>query len=66
MNNKVLLDKKTLRNMHPALNNKWTLEWLIRTRQIPIVKIGRRIFFDPVDISAWIEEHKIPAVREVK
>lgn len=62
MSETVLLDKKALREKHPALNNKWTLEWLIRTRQIPIVKIGRRVFFDPEDISAWIKDHKVPAV----
>ena len=49
---------------HPALNSKWTLEWLIRTRQIPIVKIGRRIYFDEIEIKKWIENHAIPATED--
>lgn len=35
------------------------MRWLIRTRQIPIVKIGRRIYFDPEDIRKWINSNKI-------
>ncbi len=54
-----LIDKKILMELHPALNNKWTVEWLIRTRQIPIVKIGRRVYFDEVEIEKWIKERKV-------
>ena len=25
------------------------------------IKIGRRIYFDPDEISSWISKHKIPA-----
>ncbi len=43
---------------------RWGLRWLIRTRQIPIVRIGRgRIYFDPREIEAWINRNKIPEVR---
>lgn len=37
----------------------WGLRWLIRTRAIPIVRIGRKIYFDPEDLKKWIEENKI-------
>lgn len=59
MRNTVLMDKKTLRQRHPALENRWTLEWLIRTRQIPIVKIGKKIYFDEREIEDWIDKKKI-------
>jgi len=44
---------------HPALDHKWKLEWLIRTRQIPIVKIGRRVYFDELEIEQWINKRKV-------
>ena len=37
------------------------LRWLIRINAIPMVKIGKRIFFRPDEIENWIEEHSIPA-----
>lgn len=37
------------------------LRWLIRTRQIPTVRIGRRFYFDPQELDVWIEGHRIPA-----
>ena len=54
-----LIDKKILMELHPALSNKWTVEWLIRTRQIPIVRIGRRVYFDEVEIEKWIKKRKV-------
>ena len=36
-----------------------SLRWLIRRSMIPIVKIGRRIYFDKKEIESWIEEKKI-------
>jgi hypothetical protein len=42
----------------------WGLRWLIRTRQIPLVRIGTgrgKIYFDPLDLEEWVETHKIPA-----
>lgn len=56
-----LLDREELLKMHPALAKGYRLNWLIRTRQIPIVKIGRRIFFDEKEILEWISKHSIPA-----
>ena len=41
------------------------LRWLIRTRQIPIVRIGKkRIYFDPDDLSKWVHERKVPVRNE--
>ncbi len=55
-----LLDKKKLIEIHPALGKRYRLEWLTRTRQIPVIKIGRLIYFDEFEIDAWIESKKIP------
>lgn len=54
-----LLDKKAPGEIHPALKNRWRLEWLIRTRRIPIIRIGKLIFFDEADIAKWIDENRI-------
>lgn len=62
--NGLLVDKKGLLEMYPAFS-KWGLEWLIRIRRIPIVKIGKRIYFDPQDIQKWIQENKIMPYKEV-
>jgi len=56
-----LLDRKKLIEIHPALGKRYRLEWLTRTRQIPVIKIGRRIYFDELEIQKWIESQKIPA-----
>lgn len=42
----------------------WGLRWLVRLREIPVVRIGRgrgKIYFDPADVRAYIERNKIPA-----
>jgi len=57
-----LWDLNMLLENYPALK-PWGVRHLIRLRRIPIIKIGRRIYFDPDEISSWISEHKIP-VRE--
>jgi len=56
--NNLLVDKKKLLEMYPAFG-KWGLEWLIRNRRIPIVRIGNRIYFDTEDIRRWIDMNKI-------
>ncbi len=56
-----LIDRKTLGQLHPALNKRWRVDWLIRTRKIPVIKIGRRVFFDECEILIWIKKHSIPA-----
>lgn len=54
-----LLDAEELGKLHPALNSRWRLQWLVRSRKIPIVRIGRRIYFDENEIRKWIDENKI-------
>ena len=56
--NDLLVDKTRLLEMYPAFS-KWTINWHIRNRSMPIVKIGRRIYFDPSDIKTWIDSKKI-------
>ena len=59
-----LLDKDALINKHPALGErKYRLEYLVRSRLIPVIKIGKRIYFDEVEIQKWIDEHSIPAMK---
>jgi len=53
-----LIDKKGLLEMCPGLS-RGSLEWLIRIREIPIVRIRRRIYFAPDDIKTWIDSNKI-------
>lgn len=61
-----LMDLEQLLQHYPALrskkgkNGRYRLDWLIRNRRIPIVKIGRRNYFDPDEIDAWIQSKKIP------
>jgi len=62
MNDSNLLDHKQLEAKFPALN-KYRREWLIRTRKIPIVKIGRRIYFDEYEIRKWIKANTINPIR---
>ena len=65
-----LIDSQELLRRYPALRSRkgkkqtYRLDFLVRSRKIPIVKIGRRIYFDPRDIEAWIESQKIPAGGE--
>ena len=56
-----LWDLNMLLENYPALK-PWGVRWLIRKRRIPLVKLGRRIYFDPIEIETWIESQKIPAV----
>lgn len=58
--NEKLWDLNMLLENYPALK-PWGVRHLIRLRRIPIIKIGRRIYFDPDDIREWIEKMKIPA-----
>ena len=59
-----LLDKDAIINKHPALGErKYRLEYLVRSRLIPVIKIGKRIYFDEVEIQKWIENQKVPAMK---
>jgi len=65
-----LLTANQLLELYPALrsprgkNPYYRLQWLTRSRQIPIVKLGRRIYFDPAEIDAWIEGNNVPVYGE--
>ena len=37
------------------------LRRLVQERRIPVVRIGRLIRFDPVDLDAWLDEHRSSA-----
>jgi len=65
VNNVKLIDSEELLRLYPALAGRgksklYRLQWLTRSRAIPLVKILHRIYFDPSDIEAWIESQKIP------
>jgi excisionase family DNA binding protein len=34
---------------------------LVQERRIPVVRVGRLIRFDPVDLDAWLDEHRSSA-----
>jgi len=56
---KRLLNKKQLSEKHPALKNLNTIDWMVRTKKIPHLKIGRLIFFEENMIDKWIDENSI-------
>ena len=62
---KKLVTKKQLADIHPAFT-VGRLDWLVRTRQIPIVKKERLIFFDLEAVDKWIEENSIYSTKETK
>jgi len=40
------------------------MRWLMRQRGIDgMVRVGRRIYFDPIDVHKWIEKNKIKIVK---
>jgi hypothetical protein len=43
---------------------KWTVRSYCSQRKIPFIKIGRRVYFDPLSIEKWVQEHVQP-VEEV-
>ncbi len=55
-----LITRKDLLVKYPALGErKYRLDYLIKVRKMPIVKLGRRVYFDESEIQKWIEKHKI-------
>lgn len=59
-----LIGKKELLKRLPALEErKYRLDWLIRTRQIPIVLVGRRIYFDESEIERWLNANKVEPLK---
>jgi len=61
MNQERLLDFKTVCKRYNF--KPWGLRHRIRLRQVPFVKLGRSIFFDPTDLEKWIQGHKIPIAK---
>ena len=43
---------------------RWTIRTYCSQRKIPFYKIGRRVYFDPAAIDAWIQGHARP-VRQM-
>lgn len=40
------------------------MRWLMRQRGIDgMVRVGRRIYFDPIDVQRWIEKNKIRIIK---
>lgn len=62
MSQQKLLDFKTVLERYSF--KPWGLRHRIRVRQIPFVKIGRSIYFDPEDLDRWIEEKKIKPITQ--
>lgn len=59
-----LVPPTVIREKHPALT-KWRMQYLVRTGQIPCVKISpRRILFDEAEIDRWIKERTRTEVGE--
>ena len=64
MKERKLIDRTELVRKHPALGKKrYRLDWLVRERKIPCVKIGRRVYFDEAEIDGWLESQRIPVFR---
>jgi len=66
-----LIDREELLELYPALASKgknkyYRLQWLTRSRQIPVVRIGRRLYYDPIELQSYIESKKIPAIGNNK
>ena len=54
----LLWDTETTRKM--IGKSKYGMQNLIRIRGIDgMVRIGRKIYFDPIDVRIWIEKNKI-------
>ena len=55
-----LIDRKQLIEMYPALGaKKYRLDWLVRTRSIPMTRINKNIYFNPRKIDEWIRGNQI-------
>jgi len=54
----LLWDTETTRKK--ISKSKYGMQHLIRIRGIDgMVRIGRRIYFDPVDVQKWVQKNKI-------
>lgn len=58
MEEKLLWDFETTRRK--LCKSVQGMRWLMRIRGIDgMVRVGRRIYFDPMDVEKWIERNKI-------
>ena len=59
------LIKPRLLSQHEAAGylgiSYWTLRDLVFHRELPFVKIGRRILVDRMDLDAYLDRSKIPS-----
>lgn len=44
--------------------SKHTLYRWVEEKQLPYLRIGRQLRFEPDAIDAWLESRKIPAVKK--
>jgi len=59
-NKQSLIDRKQLIELYPALGaKKYRIDHLVRTRKIPIIRIGKNIFYNPNDIDTWIQKNQL-------
>lgn len=56
---KKLLNKSQLLKFKLPGFSRWALDYRIRTRNIPIVRIGGKIYFEEESIDKWINENLI-------
>ena len=60
INTDSLIDRKELIYRYPALGaKKYRIDHLVRTRQIPIIRIGKNIFYNPREIDIWIQQNQL-------
>lgn len=54
-----LLDKNGLTEFIPISKN--TIAKYVSKKKIPFIKIGSRVFFDPEEITEWVNSKRVPA-----
>ncbi len=57
------MDNQLLNNEDAAAMlgiSPYSLRGKVLRREVPFVKIGRRVLFDPADLRAFIEAAKVP------
>lgn len=54
---KFLLLKDVLK-LYPF--SEWSLRYLVRKRMIPYYKFGKKLYFNPEEIDAHMEKHRVP------
>jgi len=57
-----LIDRRELIERYPAFGaKKYRLDWLIRRRAIPLIRINRNIYFNPKRIDEFLRQNEIKA-----